>query len=226
MKSRQHNELRIRSQARTKVSGGQKLKKSLAALALAGTIALVGSAPAMAVNYPAPAPGTVSGSIVTPGATITFSGTGFKPGEVIHISIVITAPGGPQGAAAPGAGAAVMAVGSSLSLAPTEVNTTADANGAFAVPVTLTEAGTYQLTAVGAQSGHTVTATVVAAAPAALANTGGAALANTGGVGLANTGVDSSLILWGLVGAGALVAGTTSVVVARRRAKNETAATA
>jgi LPXTG-motif cell wall-anchored protein len=225
MKSRQHNELRIRSQARTKVSGGQKLKKSLAAIALAGTIALSASAPAMAVDYPAPAPGTVSGSIVTPGATITFSGTGFKPGETIRITIVITAPK-PQGAAAPGAGAAVMAVGSSLSLAPTDVTAVADANGAFAVPVTLTEAGTYQLTAVGAQSGHTVTATVVAAAPAALANTGGAALANTGGVGLANTGVDSSLILWGLVGAGALVAGTTSVVVARRRAKNETAATA
>ncbi|OOP61070.1 peptidase [Arthrobacter sp. SRS-W-1-2016] len=203
------------------------MKKTLAVLALAGSIALVGSAPAMAVTYPAPVDhGAVSGSIVTPGATITFSGTGFAHGETIHISIVITAPGGPQGAAAPGAGAAVMAVGSSLSLAPTEVNTTADANGAFAVPVTLTEAGTYQLTAVGAQSGHTVTATVVAAAPAALANTGGAALANTGGVGLANTGVDSSLILWGLVGAGALVAGTTSVVVARRRAKNETVATA
>jgi LPXTG-motif cell wall-anchored protein len=217
--------LRIRSQARTKVSGGQKLKKSLAAIALAGSIALSASAPAMAVDYPAPAPGTVSGSIVTPGATITFSGTGFKPGETIRITIVITAPK-PQGAAAPGAGAAVMAVGGSLSLAPTDVTAAADANGAFAVPVTLTEAGTYQLTAVGAQSGHTVTATVVAAAPAALANTGGAALANTGGVGLANTGVDSSLILWGLVGAGALVAGTASVVVVRRRAKNEPVAAA
>jgi LPXTG-motif cell wall-anchored protein len=36
---------------------------------------------------------------------------------------------------------------------------------------------------------------------------------------LANTGADSSLILWSLVGAGALAAGTASVVVARRRAK-------
>jgi LPXTG-motif cell wall-anchored protein len=203
------------------------LKKTLAVLALAGSIALVGSTPAMAVNYPAPVDhGAVSGSIVTPGATITFSGTGFAHGETIHISIVITAPGKPQGAAAPGAGAAVLAVGSSLSLAPTEVTTVADANGAFALPVTLSEAGTYQLTAVGATSGHTVTATVVAAAPAAgLANTG-ADLANTGGTGLANTGVDSSLILWGLVGAGALVAGTASVVVVRRRAKNEPVAAA
>ncbi len=209
-------------------SQGDKLKKTLAVLALAGSIALVGSAPAMAVNYPAPIDhGAVSGSIVTPGATITFSGTGFAHGETIHISIVITAPGKPQGAAAPGAGAAVMAVGSSLSLAPTEVTTVADGNGAFALPVTLTEEGTYQLTAVGATSGHTVTATVVAAAPAAgLANTGSAGLANTGGTGLANTGVDSSLILWGLVGAGALVAGTASVVVVRRRAKNETVAAA
>lgn len=203
-------------------SQGDKLKKSLAVLALAGTIALTASAPAMAVEYPAPIDhGAVSGSIVTPGATITFSGTGFAHGETVIISIVITAPGQPQGAAAPGAGAAAMSVGSTLPLAPTTATAVADGNGVFSIPVTLTVAGTYQLTAVGATSGHTVTATVVAAAPAALANTGGAALANTG-AGLANTGVDSSLILWGLVGAGALVAGTASVVVVRRRAKSET----
>lgn len=198
------------------------MKKSLAVLALAGTIALAASAPAMAVEYPAPIDhGAVSGSIVTPGATIIFSGTGFAHGETVNISITITAPGQPQGAAAPGAGAAAMAVGSALPLAPTTATAVADGNGAFSIPVTLNEAGTYLLTAVGATSGHTVTATVRVVAPAALADTGGAALANTGAP-LANTGVDSSLILWGLVGAGALVAGTASVVVVRRRAKSET----
>ena len=197
-------------------------------LALAGSIALAASAPAMAVDYPAPVQqGTVSSATVTVGGTVVFSGTGFTPGETINITITFTAA--PQGAAAPGTGGGVaMAVPGSLSLAPTTTTLTAVANGsgAFSTGVTLSAAGTYQLTAVGATSGHTVTATVVAAgvSPAGLANTGGTGLANTGGTGLANTGVDSSLVLWGLVGAGALVAGTASVVVVRRRAKAETAA--
>jgi hypothetical protein len=37
-----------------KRSQGGQMKKSIAALALAGTIALTGTAPAMAANYPAP----------------------------------------------------------------------------------------------------------------------------------------------------------------------------
>ncbi len=203
------------------------MKKSLAALALAGTIALAASAPAMAVDYPAPVPGTVSSATVTVGGTVVFSGGGFTPGETIIITITFTAA--PQGAAAPGTSNGIaMAVPGGLHLAPTTVTATANASGAFSTDVALTAAGTYQLTAEGATSHHTVTSTVVAAgvSGAGLANTGGAGQADTGATGLANTGVDSSLILWGLVGAGALVAGTASVVVARRRAKNETAATA
>ena len=206
---------------------GTKLKKSLAALALAGTIALAASAPAMAVDYPAPAQqGTVSSATVTVGGTVVFSGTGFTAGETINVTITFTPA--PQGAAAPGTSNGVaMAVPGTLPLAPTTTTVTAvaDSSGAFSTNITLNAAGTYQLTAVGATSGHTVTATVVAvgASSAGLAKSGGAGLANTGS-GLANTGVDSSLILWGLVGAGALVAGTTSVVVVRRRAKSEIAA--
>ncbi|UKA58003.1 LPXTG cell wall anchor domain-containing protein [Arthrobacter sp. FW306-2-2C-D06B] len=203
------------------------MKKSFAALALAGTIALAASAPAMAVDYPAPVPGTVSSATVTVGGTVVFSGGGFTPGETIVITITFTAA--PQGAAAPGTSNGIaMAVPGGLHLAPTTLTATANASGAFSTDVALTAAGTYQLTAEGATSHHTVTSTVVAAgvSGAGLANTGGTGLANTGGTGLANTGVDSSLILWGLVGAGALAAGTVSVVVARRRAKNETAATA
>ncbi|MGO4473852.1 LPXTG cell wall anchor domain-containing protein [Arthrobacter sp. M-10] len=203
------------------------MKKSLAVIALASTIALGASAPAMAVDYPAPAPGTVSSATVTVGGTVVFSGGGFTPGETIVITITFTAA--PQGAAAPGTSNGVaMAVPGALHLAPTTVTAVANSSGAFSTDVSLTAAGTYQLTAVGATSGHSVTSTVVAAgvSPAGLANTGGTGLANTGGTGLANTGVDSSLILWGLVGAGALVAGTASVVVVRRRAKNEPVAAA
>ncbi|MDQ0240173.1 LPXTG cell wall anchor domain-containing protein [Arthrobacter bambusae] len=206
------------------------MKKSLAALALAGTIALAASAPAMAVDYPAPVPGTVSSATVTVGGTVVFSGGGFTPGETIVITITFTAA--PQGAGAPGTSNGIaMAVPGGLHLAPTTVTATANASGAFSTDVALTAAGTYQLTAEGATSHHTVTSTVVAAgvsgaSGSGLANTGGTGLANTGGTGLANTGVDSSLILWGLVGAGALVAGTASVVVVRRRAKNEPVVTA
>jgi LPXTG-motif cell wall-anchored protein len=229
MKSHRHNESRIRSQTHTTGLRGTKLKKSLTALALAGSIALAASAPAMAVDYPAPAPGSVSSSTVTVGGTVVFSGTGYTPGETVTVTISFTPA--PQGAAAPGTSNGVaMAVPGALPLAPTTTTVSAVANssGAFSTNVTLNAAGTYQLTAVGATSGHTVTATVVAAgvSGAGLANSGGAGLANTGSTGLANTGVDSSLILWGLVGAGAIVAGTTSVVVARRRAKNEAATTA
>ncbi|WAH95901.1 LPXTG cell wall anchor domain-containing protein [Arthrobacter sp. MMS18-M83] len=202
------------------------MKKSLAVLALAGTIALAASAPAMAVDYPAPAQqGTVSNATVGVGGTVVFSGNGFAAGETVNITVNQTTTA--QGAAAPGTGSVTMAVAGALPLAPLTLTAVANSAGAYSVTVQLNSAGTYVLTAVGATSGHTVTATVVAssASTAGLANTGGAGLANTG-AGLANTGVDSSLILWGLVGAGALVAGTASVVVVRRRAKGEAVAAA
>lgn len=194
------------------------MKKSLAVLALAGTIALAASAPAMAVDYPAPAQqGTVSNATVGVGGSVVFSGNGFAAGETINITVNQTTTA--QGAGTAGGGSVVMGVAGALPLAPLTLTAVANNAGAFSVTVQLNSAGTYVLTAVGATSGHTVTATVVATAASS------AGLANTGSS-LASTGVDSSLILWGLVGAGALVAGTASVVVVRRRAKNETAATA
>jgi hypothetical protein len=47
------------------------MKKSIAALALAGTIALTGTAPAMAANYPAPSTNSaVSDGVVGPGRSL------------------------------------------------------------------------------------------------------------------------------------------------------------
>ncbi|BAS16348.1 hypothetical protein AHiyo8_46510 [Arthrobacter sp. Hiyo8] len=64
------------------------MKKSLAVLALAGTIALAASAPAMAVDYPAPAQqGTVSNATVGIGGSVVFSGNGFAAGETINITV-------------------------------------------------------------------------------------------------------------------------------------------
>ncbi|GGH91051.1 LPXTG cell wall anchor domain-containing protein [Arthrobacter liuii] len=192
------------------------MKKTLAALALAGSIALIGSAPAMATTYPAlpPAAG-VSNGTVAPGQTFIFTAQGFLPGESVTISITLVTTG------AANTGGTAVSAKIPVFQAPQTLNATADAQGKISVPLTINEAGTYSITATGNTSGISVGPVVVKVA-ASLANTGSAPLANTGG--LASTGVDSGLVLWTLVGAGALAAGATSVVVVRRRAKAEVAA--
>ena len=193
------------------------MKKTLAALALAGSIALVGSAPAMAGTYPPlPPAATVSDATVAPGETFIFSGQGMLPNEPVTITVT------PVDGTAPAAGSQSVASKISIFMAPQTLGATADAEGKFSVPVTINEAGTYSILATGNVSGNTV-GPVTVRVVAALANTGGAPLANTGS-GLANTGADSGLVLWTLVGAGALAAGAISVVVVRRRARAEVAA--
>jgi LPXTG-motif cell wall-anchored protein len=204
------------------------MKKSIAALALAGTIALTGAVPAMAANYPAPGTGTgtVSDGTVTPGEVFTFSGTGFLAGETITITVTLTIA--PQALGGGFSGGASMAVPSKINVlaAPQTFTTTAAADGSFAFPLSLSEPGTYTLTAVGNTSGHTVTQSVTVVEAAGAGTGTGTGLSNTGanGAGLANTGADSSLVLWSLVGGGALVAGAASVVVVRRRANAEASA--
>lgn len=204
------------------------MKKSIAALALAGTIALTGAVPAIATTNNYPAPGSSSGvsdGTVTPGQVFTFFGTGFLAGETITITVTLTST--PQALGGGFSGGASMAAPSKINVlaAPQTFTTTAAADGSFAFPLSLSEPGTYTLTAVGNTSGHTVTQSVTVAAAAVtgtgLSNTGGN---TTAGAGLANTGADSSLILWSLVGGGALVAGAASVVVVRRRANAEASA--
>lgn len=200
------------------------MKKSLAALALAGSIALVGAVPAVANNANYPAPNTsvaVSDASVAPGEALVFSGTGFTPGESITITVT---PTGTPAASGGSVSAGSLGVAGRIPLAPSTLSAVADGNGAFSTPIVINEPGTYAITATGNTSGVTVGPVTVVVGGAALSNTGGNAgtgadLANTGGTPLANTGADSSLVLWSLVGAGALAAGTASVVVARRRAK-------
>lgn len=190
------------------------MKKLLAALALAGSIALVGSAPAVAATYPPlPPQASVSDGVVGPGETFIFRGQGFLAGESLTIRVT---PGNPP--AASGANiAGSRAVGTRISVV-TEAQTlkaTADAQGAFAVPIAINEPGNYLLTATGDTSGITVgPVTVTVVAP--LANTAGAPLANTGGAPLANTGADASLLLWGAAGVGVLGLGAAGVILARR----------
>ncbi|MFJ6535587.1 LPXTG cell wall anchor domain-containing protein [Paenarthrobacter sp. NPDC091711] len=201
------------------------MRKSLAALTLAGSIALLGAVPAVANNANYPAPNTsvaVSDASVAPGEAFIFSGTGFTPGEGITITIT---PTGTPAASGGSVSAGSLSVSTRIPLAPSTLGAVADGNGAFSTSIVINEPGAYALTATGNTSGVTVGPVTVVVGGAALSNTGsttgtGTGLANTGGVPLANTGADSSLILWSLVGAGALAAGTASVVVARRRAKS------
>lgn len=200
------------------------MKKSLAALALAGSIALIGAVPAVAAQYPADrAVVAVTNASPGPGETFTFRGRAAYFFNNEPLSITVTPTGAP--AAAGGGvsnGSRTVSGKITLPLASQTFSTTTAADGSFAFPLSISETGTYTLTATGLTSGRTATA-VVTVEGAGLANTGGAPLANTG-AGLANTGADASLVLWSLVGAGALAAGATSVVVVRRRAKAEAAA--
>jgi LPXTG-motif cell wall-anchored protein len=76
------------------------------------------------------------------------------------------------------------------------------------------EAGTYTLTAVGETSGRTQSATVTAASPQA-------ASVSAAEDSLPETGAGANLYLWGGIGAAALLLGTTSVVIVRKKAKTE-----
>lgn len=195
------------------------MKKTLAAITLAGSIALVGAVPAMAANnnYPAPpANAAVSDGTVGPGEQFVFRGKGFKAGEGLTISVT---PGGrPASTGASVAGRGMTVTGKiTLPLAPQSLSAGADGSGAFALPITISETGVYTLTATGLESEVTASASITVQGAAV-----NAASSTTGG--LADTGADSNLLIWSLVGAGALTAGVASVVVVRRRAKADVAA--
>ncbi|MCO4253137.1 LPXTG cell wall anchor domain-containing protein [Pseudarthrobacter raffinosi] len=204
------------------------MKKTLAVLALAGSLALVGTAPAIAANYPPiPPQAAVSDGTVGPGEQFVFRGRGPFAGESLTIQVT---PGNPPAASGAAVGNRSISTRINVVVEAQTLAAQADADGNFSVPITIAEAGTYLITATGNSTGNTVGPVTVVVDPAfasngaPLSNTGGgAALANTG-TGLANTGADSGLILWTLVGAGALAAGAASVVVVRRRAKTEAAA--
>lgn len=213
------------------------MKKTLSVLALAGSIALIGSTPAMATYVPIPPQAAVSDGTVGPGETFTFSGQGPFRGERLTIRVT---PGN-----APASGGANIAGGTSFS---SRINvfveaqafaTQADQDGKFSVPVTIQEEGSYLLTATSEVSGYTVGPVRVVVA-ASFANGGapgsnaggnngvpgsnnGAGLANTGGMALANTGADASLLLWGAAGVGALGLGAAGIILVRRN-KSEAAA--
>lgn len=200
------------------------MKKILASLALAGLLTLSAGAVAAqaAPEYPAEAPSTITDTVVVPGQAVTFEGSGFAPGETILVTATQTSAV---------AGGAIGSVGGGVSMskplivkavAPVTFTTTASASGTFSIPVALSSTGTWTLTAVGQTSGTTATQVVKVVATLPGSGTGSdsgnnVAADNKGG--LANTGIDTGVVVWSLVGAGALAAGVGTVVVSRRRSR-------
>jgi len=187
------------------------LKKSIAALALAGIIALAGTAPAVATTYPAPGneQGTVSDGTIAAGESITFAGTGYIPGETINVSFQRT--GGKKNS-------------DGERPAPSSFSVIADGTGAFSTSITFADSGRYTISAVGATSGNTRWAAITVNAgngggKGSSGFTGASSVTAVGANGQANTAADSSLVLWSLVGGGALAASAVSAAVVRRRAK-------
>jgi LPXTG-motif cell wall-anchored protein len=191
------------------------MKKSLAAIALAGLIALTGTAPAVAATYPAPPPqAAVSDGFVGPGEEFTFSGNGFLANEPLTIAVTLGANPASTGASiAGGPGTSVPGL---LPLAPSTIAAQADSTGAFSVRMSINEPGSYVLTATGNTSGRVSNPVRVTVAPG-LANSG--TVVSSTGTPLANTGADASLLLWGAAGVAALGLGAASVITVRRRAK-------
>ncbi|MET3369208.1 UNVERIFIED_CONTAM: hypothetical protein ABIE34_002456 [Jeotgalibacillus campisalis] len=191
------------------------MKKTITTLMVTGTVMFAGIAPAVAGTYPAPGneQGTVSDGTIDRGESITFSASGYIPGETVNITF--EKRGGPQGSA------------------PASFSVAADGNGTISTSVTFKDAGSYMITAVGSESGVTRSARVAV-------NNGNHGRGNNGNgggngndtsdivavssvtdthaaAGPEKVAADSGLIVWGLAGAGVLAAGATSVVVARRR---------
>lgn len=187
------------------------MKKTLATLALAGSLALVGTAPAIAANYPPiPPQAAVSDGTVGPGEQFVFRGKGPFAGETLTIQVT---PGNPPAAGGAAVGNRSVSSRINVVIEAQTLAAQADAEGNFSVPITIREAGTYLITATGNTSGNTVGPVTVVVDPAfasGLANTNG------GGAPLANTGTDASLLLWGAAGVGVLGLGAAGVILARR----------
>ncbi|MDD7833779.1 MULTISPECIES: neocarzinostatin apoprotein domain-containing protein [Paenarthrobacter] len=187
------------------------MKKTIATLMLSGVVVFAGVTPAVASTYPAPGneQGTVSDGNIDRGETITFSGTGYFPGETVNVTF--EKKGGPKGSA------------------PANFSVAADSKGSISTSITFENAGQYEIVATGATSGNVRSARVGV-------NNGNHGRGNNGngkgGTNLVsvssvtdagtaaaptNTAAEPGLVAWGLVGASVLAAGTASVVVARRR---------
>ncbi|TLM74485.1 peptidase [Pseudarthrobacter sp. NamB4] len=200
------------------------MKKTVSALALAGSLAFLGAAGAQAnhdTDYPSePVTGTVSDGTVGADEAFIFSGNGFLAGEPIEMEVSLDGaePAAAGTAAGPSAASPVGLIVPMRLVA--SATTTADAAGNFSYPFSFDQDGLYTLEATGLQSGHVVTAQVVvqSAAVGVIEAEGPSARGRADGF-LPTTGLSVGMLVWGAAGIGALVVGAGTVVVARRRAR-------
>ena len=152
---------------------------------LVGLFAVGGLASA-AAPYPPPPPVSVGANVaadangninIVVGSPLTFSGDGFDPLEGIGIDVTYGGTG--------------LRSTSALTrvLAPTHVETSADANGHFDQALTLSQTGTATLTAVGHSSGHTASLVVQIVAVGSTTASGTTAVVAGGGSGAAGSGL-------------------------------------
>lgn len=156
--------------------------------AMIGLVAVPVTAMAAPAPYPPGAPSiTLSPSTITLGGTITISGTGFGPGEVIDITFTVQSTG------LRAHGAAFVA------LATPAQHVTASAEGSFTTSAVMDTEGTIQITATGETSGFTASATETVTA-AASTTTAATVATTTAAAGLPNTGVNRTMLVIGIVG--------------------------
>lgn len=135
-----------------------RASRILGLMITAATAVLVTPAPALAEPYPAEPPASVlSEGQVSDGGSVTFSGRGFLPGEII--AITISYGGSDSNAAAPATAGRFVPVTMTFQK-KAGLTVTATSAGTFSVRLRLTEVGTATLVATGLTSGVTVTQTV------------------------------------------------------------------
>lgn len=218
------------------------MKKTLSALAIAGSLTFFGAGAAQAVitdddTYNAPEQGvSVSDGTVAPGEAFIFSGSGFLANSAIAITASNEQAGaaGISGGLGLGGGLGAGVTGVIVPAAVVTEETTADADGNFAVELALQEEGTYTLTASGTGAdGQPLTLTQQVVVGDGVSDDDNGSVAGGTGTGtddsaaneeavangdrLADTGLESGALLWGAAGVLALGAGATAVVVARRK---------
>ena len=200
------------------------MKKTFAAVALAGILTFsVGTIAAQAApNTSAEGSVTVSEAAEAPGKTFTYAGTGFTPEEVIDTTVTHTGPAAAGAFGSTGGGLSLSAPSIGKPAAPISFTTTVAADGTFSVPVILAKTGSYTLATTGRTSGKTAAQAVkvTASADAATTARSGGEVAGVFKGGVANTGIDLSVLVWSLVGSGALATGMGTVVTSRRRHRN------
>ncbi|PZE27893.1 MULTISPECIES: sortase [unclassified Curtobacterium] len=180
------------------------MKKTIAALVLAGAAVMAAPMAANAEGYVPASNVSVSGSVVAGGTTIiNFAPGSFADSENVTISVT---------------GAGAVTIGALPTQTVTAVRQ-ASATGSLNAPITLPRgaSGTYEVTATGVTSGNIAT-TALTVVPAAATGTGATVTATSTGTGLAFTGSTvPTLLVWSAGGAVVLGGALVGVTAATRR---------